>query len=82
MFIPAPIGKRIFAGIIDYAVLTLIAIILSIIFGFIAMYFSDFSFSYTTTIGTYYNGYYPDILFPTAMALIVFGVNNFELKKS
>jgi len=54
--------------------------ILSIIFGFVAMYISDFSFSYTTTVGTYYNGYYPDILFPTATMLMVFGVNNFILK--
>lgn len=55
--------------------------ILSIIFGFVAMYISDFSFSYTTTIGTYYNGYYPDILFPTALMLMVFGVNNFVIKE-
>ncbi len=55
--------------------------ILSIILGFIVMYVSDFSFSYTTTIGAYYNGYFPDILFPTALFLIVFGVNNFTLKE-
>lgn len=44
MFIPAPIGKRIFAGIIDYAVLTLIAIILSLIFGTDWRYATFFSF--------------------------------------
>jgi uncharacterized RDD family membrane protein YckC len=32
MFVPAPISKRIFAGIIDYAILMLMAIILSLIF--------------------------------------------------
>lgn len=33
MFVPAPIGKRILGGIIDYVVLMVLAIILSIIFG-------------------------------------------------
>ena len=33
MFVPAPIGKRIIGGIIDYVVLMVMAIILAIIFG-------------------------------------------------
>ncbi len=33
MFVPAPIGKRILGGLIDYVVLMVIAIIISIIFG-------------------------------------------------
>ena len=44
MFIPAPIGKRIIAGIIDYAVLTLLAIILSLIFGTDWRYATFFTF--------------------------------------
>jgi len=44
MFIPAPIGKRIIAGIIDYAVLTLLAIILSLVFGTDWRYATFFTF--------------------------------------
>ncbi len=46
-----------------------------LLFGFVVMYFADFSFSYTTTAGTYYNGHWVDLLFPTAMALMAIGVN-------
>lgn len=52
--------------------------ILTILFGFIAMFFTDFAFSYTTTQGTYYNGHWLDILFPTALTFISMGVNNFQ----
>ncbi len=55
--------------------------ILSIILGFIVMYFADFSFSYTTTNMTYFNGHWVDILFPTAMTLMAVGVNNFDIEK-
>lgn len=54
--------------------------ILTIIIGFIVMFVSDFSFSYVTTNGTYFNGHWVDILFPTAMALIASGVNSFDTK--
>ena len=54
--------------------------ILSIILGFIVQYITDFSFSFVTTNNTYFNGHWVDILFPTAMALIVFGINNFDTK--
>ena len=55
--------------------------ILSIILGFIVMYIADFSFSYTTTNLTYFNGHWVDILFPTAMTLMAVGVNNFDIEK-
>jgi len=48
--------------------------ILIIFFGFLMFYASDFSFSYTTTIGTYYNGYFPDFLFTTTMFIISTGL--------
>jgi diguanylate cyclase len=52
--------------------------ILSMIFGLLVLFFGDFSFSYTTTIETYYNGHWVDIVLPTAWMLIVFGVNSFS----
>lgn len=54
--------------------------IMSIILGLLVLFLGDFSFSYTTTIGTYYNGHWVDIILPTAWMLIVFGVNGFVLK--
>jgi hypothetical protein len=49
--------------------------IYALLFGFVVMYFADFSFSYTTNAETYYNGHWVDLLFPSAMALLAFGVN-------
>ncbi len=54
--------------------------IIMIIAGFILMYFSDFAFSYTTTLETYYNGHWVDIMFPTVMMLLACGVNGFDTK--
>lgn len=48
---------------------------------FVINYFADFSFSYTTTIGTYYNGSYSDLLFATAMFIMGFGINSLDVKK-
>lgn len=50
-----------------------------ILAGFMMNYFADFTFSYTTTLGTYYNGSLSDILFVTAMALLSVGVAGFVL---
>lgn len=55
--------------------------ILSMIIGLLVLFLGDFSFSYTTTVGTYYNGHWVDLVLPTAWMLIVFGVNSFELKE-
>jgi hypothetical protein len=52
--------------------------IICILAGWVLMYFSDFSFSYTTTIGTYYDGHWVDIMFPTVMTLLTFGVNSID----
>ena len=41
-----------------------------LILGFLANYLSDFTFSLTTTSGTYFNGHFVDILFLTAMYFI------------
>jgi hypothetical protein len=54
--------------------------IISILLGQLVLFFGDFSFSYTTTVGTYYNGHWVDMILPTAWMLIVFGVNSFDIK--
>ncbi len=54
--------------------------IISILLGLLVLFFGDFSFSYTTTIGTYFNGHWVDLVLPTAWMLIVFGVNGFIIE--
>ena len=44
--------------------------ILILLLGFVMFYISDFSFSYTTTKGTYFNGHLVDFLFTTTMFLL------------
>ena len=46
--------------------------------GYVVMYFADFSFAYTTTKNTYYNGHWVDLLFPTALAMMAYGLNKME----
>ncbi|HSW96758.1 MAG TPA: hypothetical protein VLF89_02955 [Candidatus Saccharimonadales bacterium] len=50
------------------------------LFGFIFNYAADFGFSYTTTVGTFYNGGLVDLLFTTAMFVLSFGINSFATK--
>ena len=50
--------------------------------GFVIMFLADFFFSYTTTVGTYYNGNFPDLLFAVAMFVISFGVVSFDIKEA
>lgn len=47
--------------------------------GFVVNYFADMSFSYTTTVGTHYNGNWVDLLFTTAMFLLSFGITSFNI---
>ena len=44
--------------------------------GFVLNYFSDFMFSYTTYIGTYFNGHFVDLMFLTTMFILSVAVNN------
>ena len=44
--------------------------ILILLSGFVFFYASDFLFSYTTTLGTYYNGHFVDFLFTTTMFVL------------
>lgn len=54
--------------------------IFTTLFGFVLMFFADFSFSYSTTLGTYYNGGPFDIIFVLALFVISFGIANFDNK--
>lgn len=53
--------------------------IFTIILGFIFMYLADFIFSYTTTIETFYNGNWGDLIFTIALFFITFGNLGFYL---
>lgn len=60
--------------------------ILVLFFGFLLNYMADFTFSYTTTQGTYFNGHFVDFLFTTTMFILSFGLsmltpNLLELEK-
>lgn len=50
------------------------------ILGFVLMFAADFSFSYSTTVGTYYNGNFPDLLFAIAVFVISLGVDSLNPK--
>ncbi|HSX08897.1 MAG TPA: hypothetical protein VLF93_01980 [Candidatus Saccharimonadales bacterium] len=50
------------------------------LFGFFIEYFADFGFSYTTTVGTYYNGCLVDLLFATGMFILSFGITSLDIK--
>ncbi len=54
--------------------------VLVTLFGFVINYFADFGFSYTTTVETFFNGNWVDLLFMSAMFCISMGVNSFSIK--
>jgi hypothetical protein len=54
---------------------------ISILFGLLVLFVGDFTFSYTTTVGSYYNGHWVDLVLPTAWMFIVFGVSGFDTKQ-
>lgn len=56
--------------------------VLITLFGFVLMFFSDFSFSYSTTLNIYYNGGPFDIIFVFALFLMGFGITSMEIKNS
>ncbi len=53
-----------------------------ILSGFGVMYFADFTFSYTTTLGTFYVGNFGEFLFLVALILISFGTLGLPLEPS
>jgi hypothetical protein len=54
--------------------------IMLILLGLAVMYFADFVFSYTTTIGTFYNGNWGDLMLTTGLSLLTFGTLGFATK--
>lgn len=46
--------------------------------GFLLMFFADFSFSYTTTLDTYYDGHANNLLFITALFAMGYGISSFD----
>lgn len=55
--------------------------VMTILLGFVLMFISDFVFSYTTTVESYYNGHFVDLLFTVAIFVISFGVNSLDISE-
>lgn len=55
--------------------------IVSMLLGMLVLFIGDFSFSFNTTTGEYYNGHWVDLVLLTAWTLIVFGVNSMDTKE-
>lgn len=51
--------------------------IISILLGLVTMYIGDFVFSYTTTVGTFYNGNWGDLILTLGLFFLTFGVLGF-----
>lgn len=54
--------------------------IVSILLGLAVMTFADAAFSYTTTVGTYYNGNWGDLMLTTGLFFLTLGVLGFSMK--
>jgi hypothetical protein len=54
--------------------------VLIVVLGFVLNFFTDFYFSYSTTIGTYFNGSFSDLLFVISLFVICFGISSFDIK--
>ena len=52
--------------------------IIAVLLGLVVMFVADTIFSYTTTIGTYYNGNFGDLVLTIGMFLLSFGVLGFH----
>ncbi len=55
--------------------------VISIWLGLGVMYLADFIFSYTTTLGTFYNGNYGDLMLTFGLFFLTFGALGFVLPK-
>jgi len=56
--------------------------IVAILFGLLAMYVGDTIFSYTTTVGTFYNGQFGDLMLSTGTFLLTYGALGFSTHKT
>lgn len=52
------------------------------IFGVLLEYFADFAFSYTTTVNTYYNGNWVDLIYLISLVFMSLGVTLFDVQDS
>lgn len=50
--------------------------------GFVVNYLADFAFSYTTTVGSFSNGNWVDLLFATSVFILSLGITNLELREA
>lgn len=55
--------------------------VMIMLLGFVINYVADIGFSYTTTVETFYNGNWVDLVFATAMFALSFGITNLDIKK-
>lgn len=55
--------------------------IIVLFIGFIFQFLGDFTYTWTTTIETYHNGHWADILFTTAMLTLTWGLLLFDTKR-
>ena len=53
-----------------------------ILLGIALEYIADFGFSYTTTVNTFYNGSWVDLVFTTSLTILSLGVSMLDLKQS
>ncbi|OGC49798.1 hypothetical protein A2716_00335 [candidate division WWE3 bacterium RIFCSPHIGHO2_01_FULL_40_23] len=53
-----------------------------ILLGFVVNYFADMGLSYQSTVETFYNGGFVDLLFASAMFLLTYGTNALDVKYS
>lgn len=56
--------------------------IVTILLGLAIMFVADFVFSYTTTVGTFYNGNFGDLIFTIGLFLLSFGALGFSTLKT
>lgn len=52
--------------------------VLLLILGYVCNYFTDFTFSYTNTVGTYFNGHFVDYMFTTTMFVMSYAILSFD----
>lgn len=68
------LARKYLGGIYKKAIIVLFV-------GFIFQFLGDFTYTWSTTTEMYYNGYYPDMLFTTAMLVLTWGLLLFDTKR-
>ena len=53
-------------------------VIIILFIGFVLNYITDFTFSYTTTVETYFNGHYVDFMFSTTISILSLAMSQFN----